>query len=468
MRLGIDLGTGSLKAMAVEADGTVRLASAAYPVEARESGAAETEPELWLSALDEALASLGGAAGIECIGFSGQMHGVVPLSLRDGALAPAILWADQRGKEMVEEFRAAAAPFGERLVNAPAAGMAALTMMWLKRRRPELYDRTEVFLFPKDYLRWRLTGELATDRSDASGGLLYDLAADRWDGELIEALGLDAGKLPPLRGSAEIAGRVGPEAAARTGIPEGVAVATGAADTAAALYGSALSADRGVQISVGSGIQIARLLSRIPPYSPSLNVFAAAEDGLCFRMAAMLNGGIALEWARGLLGLGWEEAYAAFESRSRAPEGELMFLPYLSGERSPYMNPDARGAWLGLSLRHGPLDLLHAALLGVACTIRLGLETLGGAEGEELWFVGGSARYPYWTRLVSSVLARPLRLFDLSDLSARGAVALGAAAAGKGGRPEPRRSVLVEPERLGWIEDYYGRFKGAYLRLFSS
>lgn len=462
MRLGIDLGTASLKALAcgVQAEA---VASAPYPVSSPEPLWAETDPECWLDALRSALEQLP-AGTVESIGLSGQMHGIVPVSLAHGALGPAILWADRRSARYLDRIRALSPELRESLRNPAAAGMAALSILWLKEERPELYRRADVFLHPKDYLRWRLTGEVATERTDASASLLYDCPAETWHRELAGELGIDLAKLPEIRPTLGLAGRVGAAAAARTGLDEGVPVARGAADTAAALFGSGLEDEATVQISAGSGLQVVRLARSLPPGSPSLNVFAAVGEGTWYRMAAMLNGGVALEWVRSMLGLSWAEAYAAFEAGARPPR-DLQFLPYLAGERTPYMDPDARGAWIGLGLHHGRLDLLHAALLGVAMSLRLGLETLGREGVRQVRFIGGSARYPYWTRLVAAVLGQPLAVASRPDLSARGAAILGARAAGLPVARLPEPEQIVEPLPLDWLEDYYASFKDAYRRL---
>ena len=468
MQLGLDLGTASLKALAWSG-GREWVASAPYPVASPEPLWAETEPEQWLAALAAALGRLAAAGAplgaCASIGLSGQMHGIVPVSRRHGALGPAILWADRRAADLLPRFTALPEGIRAALRNPPATGMAALSMLWLKENRPDLYARTEVFLFPKDYLRWRLTGEIATERTDASGSLLFDCARAAWQGELLERLGLDPGKLPPIRPSAEVGGRVTPQAAALTGLPAGTPVARGAADTAAALYGSGLADSGCVQISAGSGLQVARLAQTLPAPSPCLNLYAAAQPGAWYRLAAMLNGGVALEWVRGILGLEWAEAYAALEAAPEPPL-DLLFLPYLAGERTPYLDPGARGAWIGLALHHGRLDLLRAALMGVAMSLRLGLETLGDAGAERWNFVGGSARHPYWTRLLASVLERPLSVSGSPDLSARGAALLGARAAGLAPEPGPGEAeTLVEPGRIQGLEDYYSGFKAAYRKL---
>jgi xylulokinase len=253
-----------------------------------------------------------------------------------------------------------------------------------------------------------------------------------------------------------------PEGARLTCLPEGASVCVGAADTAAAIFGSSLPLGDTMQISIGSGTQVVRLHSELPEFHPALNVFESVRRGVYYRMAGMLNGGVALEWVRRIIGLEWAEFYA-LASRERAPL-DLMFMPYLAGERTPYLNPDARASWTGLGLHHQPVDLLHAALLGVACSVRLGLETMGTDEVRHYRIVGGSSRYPYWNQLLANVLRVPLAVFTQGDISARGAAMLGAEALG-GRLVFPEHSVLYEPVAWEGIEEYYRRFTGLYANL---
>ena len=425
-----------------------------------------------MEAIREAYAALGaeaagvGPAVVESIGLSGQMHGVVPLSLNTGPICPAILWADRRGKSVIAEIAALPADMLARLGNSPAAGMAATTMLWLKRNRPGIYAKTDVFLFPKDYVRWALTGTIETDFSDASGSLLYDFYDRSWYGAVLDALGLDRGKLPPIRGSDELAGRVHAAGSALTGLPEGAPVAVGAGDTPAAVLGSALGDARTLQVSIGTGSQVVRLCSRIPPYDPALNLFESTAPGFLCRVAAMLNGGLALDWVRGIVGMTWDEIYREIEETNPAPPLDLVFLPYLSGERCPYMNPDARGAWSGLGLHHGRIDLALSAMLGVACSVRLGVEKIGAEGVERYRFVGGSSKYPYWSSLLASVLEVPLEVCSRGESSALGAVILGARAVG-GKVPARAEASRVDPYPMEGLAEYFARFKDVY-RLLES
>lgn len=493
IRVGIDLGTGSLKLVAFAGDDTYS-ASHAYRIYSPRAGVAETDPEEWVFALRKAwesvrrkLVDAGHEIEIASIGLCGQMHGFVPVSEQGDALHNAILWADSRGSEFIPEYDDLLSSSYDRLLNAPAAGLTALLLLWLKRCDPDLYARTWRILFPKDYLRFRLTGSVATDPGDASATLLYDFKEHAWSEDTLAALGIDGAKLPEIRDSFSLAGHITVRAAKETGLPEGTPVAVGSADASCALYGSGLFPEyfatrenraegdwkcpRVAQVSIGTGAQVIVPVRGVPPYAPELNFFESCVRGVGYRMAAMLNGGIALDWVLSSLGTDWDSFYRDIDSGRAGLPNDLVFLPYLAGERSPYRNPDARGAWIGIGLHHKRDDLLAAALLGVACTVRLGLETLGADCETSVVSVGGSSRYHSWMRIVSSVLERPIKVCSVTDASARGAAAIGLSAATLGAFsvediPQPRDASLVEPDDLPWMAAYYARFRSCYASLF--
>jgi xylulokinase len=475
MYLGIDLGTGSVKLLLVTRDGTQFRASRGYPVEAQAPGWAETDPGDWVEAVRQAIRELPPLDGLRAVGLSGQMHGIVPVAGAGAQpLAKAILWADQRSAAWLPRLDGQPEAMARRGLNAPAAGMAAATLLWLQDQRPRLLQDAEQVLFPKDYLRAALTGDRATDFSDASGSLLYDFQGRAWDGELVRWLGLDPRLLPEIRQATAPGGTVTDQAARVFGLPAGVPVATGAADGPAGMYGTGLTDPAEVQVSIGTGAQVARPIpaDRLPPLERSLNVFEGVEAGHRYRVAAMLNAGIALEWTLRLLRLDWDGVYRALQARGLGQRPDLMFLPYLSGERTPHMDPAARGAWTGLGLHHGAEDLMLAALLGVACSVRLGLETLGTRGVARVRAVGGSLRHPYWRELVSSVLGRDLELSRRTDASALGATRIAATAIGEAGAWEAalagsgtEGTERVSGACLPWIDDYFEAFQEGYRRL---
>lgn len=474
MYLGIDLGTGSVKVMRLDRSGRERTASRAYPVETPAPGHSESDPATWRQALQTALSAVGDLSQISAVGLSGQMHGVVPVtrstSGKIAAIRSAILWSDGRGAESLSAYEALPRDITQDLANIPAAGMAGPTLLWLLQHEQQTLQRADYSLFPKDYIRADLTGEIATDFSDASGSLLYSFSTRDWHQQLLRQFGLPPSLLPPIRSSTEVAGTVTAAAATFYGLPEGVPVSVGAGDTPAAMYGTGLVNPTIAQVSVGTAAQVSRALDlphEIPPIS-SLNLFEGAAPGSRFQVAAMLNGGLALEWVKERLGFSWTDLYARLDGSTTDDPGELLFLPYLSGERTPFMNPHARGAWVGLSRYDTNDSLARAALLGVACTVRLGLETLenGRPPARSVRLVGGSARFKEWRRILAMILDRPLLYSEQSDSSARGAAFTAARAVSSEVPPVPPFSS-EDPVSAPWVTAHYDRFLQVYQALNS-
>ncbi|MCS7069454.1 MAG: xylulokinase [Meiothermus sp.] len=468
MFLGIDLGTGSCKALLLNHDGAiVAEASQAYPVKAPRPGWAESDPLDWWQAVGKAVRAAVGkqAPAVRAIGLSGQMHGVVLADAEGNPLYPAILWADGRSGAELTALHQLSEAQQQRLANPLVVGMAAPSLLWLKQHRPALYQAARWALQPKDWLRLRLTGEVGSEPSDASGTLLYDLLADRWAWDILEALELRPGLLPPLGPSAQVAGTLKPEAARHLGLPAGIPVAAGAADTAAALLGSGLPVGE-AQLTVGTGAQITVLLTK-PKIDPTLrtHLYRAALPGQWYAMAAMQNAGLALEWVRAVLGLSWAQAYREAEAVSPGSEG-LTFLPYLTGERTPHLDPLARGVWAGLGRHHRRGHLMRAALEGVAFGLRAGLEALGEAipPHSPLRLAGGGTAHPFWRQLLADVLKRPLQGVPVRSASALGAALLGALSQGLNPQgPQPPAEPAIWPQAS--YEEGYTRFKQLYAGL---
>ena len=478
MLLGLDLGTGSIKALLLDEDGApVGEGSVSYPVRAPHPGWAESSTEEWWEATVEATKTAIGQYGaqVAALGLSGQMHGVVLADDRGRSSRPAVLWADTRSGEQLASYRGLDESTRRRLANPPAVGMAGPSLLWLRDHEPEVYASARWALQPKDWLRLRLTGEAAAEPSDASATLLYDLQSDGWAYPVIEALGLRADFFAPLVASDAVAGVLTREAAGSLGLWAGLPVAAGAADTAAAMLGGGLLRPGPVQLTVGTGAQIVTPRSS-PEADPSgrTHLYRAAIPGLWYSMAAIQNAGLALEWARKTLGATWDDVY---EEAFAAPPGAggVVFLPYLSGERTPRFDPDARGAWTGLSLDHTRGHLLRAALEGVAFALREGLEALqdAGIAVPELRLAGGGTTGEPWRQLLADVLNRPLRLLpdEIAPVaSARGAAVLAGLASDAYRTPEDTLAYAPEPGRIvepggTSYEAAYARYRELYPRL---
>ncbi len=439
--LGIDLGTSSVKAVVARLDGTVAgQARSDYPVHSPHPRWSETPPADWLSATATAVRAAVDRAGADpaAIGLSGQMHGVVATADDGRPVRPAMLWSDARAVGELELYRRLSPAVRARLANPLSPGMAGPMLAWLAVHEPDAYAATHRALQPKDWLGAQLTGRIATEPSDASATLLYDLAHDTWDADVVRALGLDAAKLPPIRThSGECAGTLTADAAALLGLRTGIPVAAGAADTAAAALGSGLTEPGTVQLTIGTGVQVVRPVAALPdplPARPVTHLYRAATGTGWYAMGAVLNGGLTLGWVCRTLGAGWPELYAAAAAAPRADDP--YFLPHLNGERTPYLDPGLRGAWTGLSPRHGRPELLRAALEGVAFAIRDALGHVVG-DGERiaaLRLAGGGTTDPAWRQMLADILGHALAPVEIAAASGLGAALLGARAAGLDGR----------------------------------
>jgi xylulokinase len=428
--LGIDLGTSGVKALVAGADGAVLgRGTARYPVRVPATGRAESAPEDWWlatrAAIREALTEANQVA-VTALAVAGQMHGVVLVDGRGAALRPAILWLDQRAAAEAATYAELPREYTAVLGNRPSPGMAGPLLCWLMTHEPYTVRAAWWALQPKDWLRLRLTGQAATDPTDASGTLLFDLAGNAWAGPLIEKLGVPREKLPPVRDAADVAGPLLPGPAADLGLRPGIPVAVGAADTAAALYATGLRADEAM-LNLGSGGQWVVLEDRFQPTgtkSPTgtTNLYNAVGGGY-YRLAPVQNVGVTLDWVRNLLGATWEELYDT-AYRPRRPDAPR-FDPYLSPER---WNPAATGAWTGLTLRHERADLMRSALDGVVGLLRQRLDDLraAGHAPQRVILGGGGAAHPAWRALLAETLDLPLRDAPTTWLTPTGAARLAA------------------------------------------
>lgn len=420
--IGIDVGTSAIKGVLLAEDGRVLArASAEYPLLTPRPGWTEQRPDDWWRAALDVLRRLAAVAEAEILGLglSGQMHGSVFLDREGQVIRPALLWND--GRTHAECLEIERRVGRERLIaitgNLASTGFQAPKILWLRAHEPDHHARLARVLLPKDLIRLRLTGEAATDAADASGTLLVDLASRRYSDELLEALEIAPGLLPEIFESTEVTGRLTAEAAALTGLAEGTPVAAGGGDNACAAIGAGVVAHGQGACSLGtSGTIFVR--SDRPVHDPegALNAFCDPAGGWHL-MGVTLSAGGALRWAiertaatdaEVLRRSGLDPFAVLLEQALALPPGAdgVLFLPYLAGERSPHMDPQARGAWTGLSLAHERAHLLRAVLEGVGyaladCLLRM---RAVGLEPAELALVGGGARNPAWRRLLASQL----------------------------------------------------------------
>lgn len=446
--LGIDLGTSAVKVLLTTFDGAViASASAEYPIEQPQPDYAEQEPAAWLRAVADAVQATftqAPTAPIAAIGLSGQMHGTVLLGADHQPLGPAIIWPDRRSAREVQEITERVG--SERLyaiTGSPVAtGFQAATVRWVQRHAPELWRRVRRILLPKDYLRFWLTGVLTTDPSDAAGTLLFDETRRDWSDELLDLLEIRRDQLPPVQPSASICGRLCEDAARALGLPVGVPVATGAADTACSLLGAGVARSDQLLFTISTGGQLVQPCEavRVDAQGRIHTFCSALEPGEgrsgWYQMGAMLVAGLALHWLREQL---YEEpANISYDQMMRlaseAPPGAdgLLFLPYLIGERTPYMDPTARGVFFGLTLRHRRSHLIRAVVEGVTLAARNAYDVLRelGAASQHIVLAGGGARSRFWQQVVADVFGTPVQALRTAEQSAAGACILAGAAIG--------------------------------------
>ena len=441
--LGIDLGTSGLKLVALDLTGiVVAEVEAGYAVEHPLSGHAETDVRLWRRAFDEALAAVSGAlAGwrVRALGIAGQMHGLVLVDGAGVALRPALLWPDRRAVAELAGWRDLPAADRAALANPVAPGMTGPMAAWLARHEPEVVARAAAVLLPKDALRATLLPGVdprVTDRSDASGTLLWDVVADRWSGPALAAAGIPGELLPEVRPSVDVVG-------AADLLGGEVPVVVGGADTPLAVL--AAGTRTAVQINLGTGVQLLRSGTRPRPVEePLVHTYADATGGW-YAMAALQNGGSALSWVRGVLGMSWADLFDAAE---HAPEGAggVRFEPFLAGERGGVAGPDDRGAWTGLHPGTTRADLVRAAVEGVVSAVGAAFALLEAPDdGAPVVLTGGGARSGLVQQLLADVLRRPVRHVRVRSASAVGAAMLAGRGTGVDVVPRWDAGPPVEP-----------------------
>jgi xylulokinase len=469
--VGVDVGTTGVKAVALTPEGrVVARAEHAYPLSTPRPGWAEQDPEDWWRAAEAAVSSLAGDA--IAIGLTGQMHGLVALDEHDRVLRPAILWNDQRtGDECREiEERVGRERLLELTGNPALTGFTAPKLLWLRRHEPETFARIRRVLLPKDYVRLRLTGEHATDVADASGTLLFDVGARRWSEPMLDALELPAEWLPRSFESPEVS------ASTATGLP----VAAGAGDQAASAVGVGVHEPGTTAVTIGtSGVVFAPLPEFAPEPEGRLHVFCHAVPSRWHAMGVMLSAAGSLRWFRDALAPGESfDAVTAEAAEVKAGAEGVLFLPYLTGERTPHADPDARGAFVGLAADHGRGVLARAVLEGVAFGLRDSLELLAGL-GERpasARVSGGAARSTLWLRIVASVLGIPLERPAVEEGAAFGAALLAGVAGGAFAdvaegverAVHVRETVEPDPDWARVYDERYEHFRAVYPALRSA
>jgi xylulokinase len=481
--LSLDLGTTSLKALLVDADGIVRAqAEREYPILTPRPGWAEQDPQdWWRAAVDSTRACLAAVDGatVRAIGFSGQMHGTVALGAGGQPLLLAVIWADQRSSQQAAAINERvgldrlAAIAGSRV----AAGFMAATLAWIRENLPSVWAEVRCVLLPKDWLRWRMTGRLATDASDAASTPLIDIRSRTWSIALLDALEIDPAIMPPVLEAGDIAGELTAEAAAALGLPAGIRVVAGGADQAAGALGAGIIEPETMLASLGTGGQLVVPLREIR-VDPALRVhtFCHALPDRWYLLGAVLSAGLAFRWLRdAVLEFDPADGYTRMTAlAATVPAGAegLLWAPYLVGERTPYMDPAARGTLLGLTMRHGRAHLVRAMMEGIALNLRNAFAVLEeiGVNPQRIVMAGGGARSVLWRQIMADVFQREVAPLQVDAQSALGAAILAAAAVGmvddvaatsrrwaRYGAP-----VSPNPEHAGVYADLFDLYRSLY------
>jgi xylulokinase len=477
--VGLDVGTTGARAVAVDLSGDVIAQAASdYPLVTPRPGWTEQDPEAWWQASREVLARVAAEAGgrVAGLGVTGQMHGAVFLDAAGVVVRPALLWNDQRTERQCREIteRVGAERLLELAGNPALTGFQAPKILWLREEEPSAYGRVARVLLPKDYIRLRLTGEYATDASDASGTLLLDLARRNWSDEILARLEIERAWMPTVLESPEPSGQIRSAAADDTGLRPGLPVAAGAGDNAAAAVGTGLMHEGLASSSIGtSGVLFSPTdgLRRDPV--GRVHAFCHAVPNGYHLMGVTLSAGGSLRWWHDVLGRrhDYEELTALAAQAPPGSEG-LLFLPYLTGERTPHLDPSARGAFVGLSGRHTVAHLTRAIMEGVAFSLRDCAEAIAaaGAAPRQIRATGGGARSAVWRQIQADVYGLPVHRTHWDEGPAYGAALLGGVAAGVFGNVEESarlvrlRTDVTEPNPAdaGLYDDCYRSYSALY------
>jgi xylulokinase len=476
--IGLDLGTGGVRAIAVDLQGrVVAQTTRTYPLLTPQPGWTEQHPAEWVNASLEALSELTQQQDgyrVIALGLSGQMHGMVPLDADGRVIRPAILWNDQRTGKAVEAIEATIPrqELIQRTGNPAITGFQLPKLVWLRSQEPQAFEQLHHVLLPKDYVAYVLTGDRHTEPSDASGIGCLNLASRQWDTEILQALNINSALFPDVIESSAIAGRLTPDIANRVGLPAGLPVIAGGGDNAAAAIGLGISSsnlNRG-SLSIGtSGVIFVPCDRPIPDPEGRVHLFCHADGGYHLLGVTLAAGG-ALRWYRDTMAptVPYLELME-LAGRSQPGAQGVLFLPHLAGERSPYLDPDTRGAFVNLSLAHTQADLVRAVLEGVAFGLGEAMDVIRAiAPVHQLLATGGGARSTLWLQILADVLQTKLIAPKAEEGAAYGAAIL--AMIGVGAYPNletafnilPQSNDVVHPQPNPIYEAAFKRHKLLY------
>lgn len=464
--IGIDIGTSGTKTVLFDLDGNIiKSKTAEYQIYQPCNGWAEQNPEDWWNAVRETLEYVG-TENVAGIGLSGQMHGLVMLDKDGEVIRPAIIWCDQRTAKECEEITGIIGR--DRLVeltaNPALTGFTASKIMWVKKHEPENYARCRHILLPKDYIRYKLTGEFATDVSDASGMQLLDVKKRCWSDEVLEKLDIDRALLPRVYESTEV-----------TGYYKGIPVAAGGGDNACAAVGCGAVTEGRAFTTVGtSGVVYAHTDTPIIDKLGRVHTFCCAVPGKWHVMGVTQAAGLSLKWFKENFAnnISYHEMDEMAKSVPPGAEG-LLYLPYLMGERTPHLDPNARGVFFGISAMHEKKHFVRAVMEGVAYSLRDCTEVLKEMHIpiDNMLVVGGGAKSALWREIMAGVYGMPVQLMSSQEGAAYGAAILGGVAANVYTTVESaceklyRRVQMINPMNVKIYDGVYSIYKSVYLNL---
>jgi xylulokinase len=480
--IGLDVSTTATKALLIDEQGdVVAVATTRYHFATPRPLWSEQDPALWwqgtIRSLREVLAKAGAqAAKVAAVGLTGQMHGLVLMSAEGEVVRPAILWNDQRTGPQCDEIRARVGP--ERLIqitgNDALPGFTAPKILWVREHEPDTYAQVRHILLPKDYVRYQLTSDYALDRAGGAGTLLFDLAQRTWSDEMLTALDIPHQWLPPTYEGPEVTGTISEEAAATTGLLSGTPVVAGGGDQAAQAVGVGAVEPGIVALALGtSGVVFATTEAPLVEREGRLHAFCHALPGRWHFMGVMLSAAGSLQWYRDTLAPDTDFDTLTAEAGNVPPGSEgLFFLPYLTGERTPHPDPQARGGWIGLTRRHTRPYLTRSVLEGVAYglkdSFRL-IQEAGLGDIRQVRVSGGGAKSSLWRQILADVLDRELVTVNTAEGAAYGAALLAATGAGAfGDVPTACQATIRVTGRTtpGDARSTYSRFYPAYRDLY--
>ena len=429
MYLGIDLGTSGVKAILLSEEGRVVAShSEALTLSRPHPLWSEQNPADWWDATDRAVSVLSqqhSLQGVKAIGLTGQMHGATVLDAQQQVLRPAILWNDGRSFSQCQQLETDVPNSRQITGNLMMPGFTAPKLLWLRENEPDLFAKIDKVLLPKDYLRWLMTGVFASDMSDAAGTLWLDVAKRDWNDELLHATGLTRQQMPALFEGNQITGHLLPELASRWNM-DSVPVIAGGGDNAAGAVGVGLYKTGQAMLSLGtSGVYFAVSDGFLSNPQQAVHSFCHALPDTWHLMSVMLSAASCLDWAAKLTGTASVGELISLAEKTPPADSPVWFLPYLSGERTPHNNPNAKGVLFGLTHQHGPADIARAVLEGVGFALADGMDVLHatGLKPHSITLIGGGARSPYWRQMLADISGKTLEYRTGGDVGP----ALGAA-----------------------------------------